>query len=46
LQLLETFGTFANLVWAEEDDLKEIQGITEVQVRELLHMFGKKQTRQ
>jgi Fanconi anemia group M protein len=46
LQLLDKFGTFANLVWAEEEELKEIQGITEVQVRELLRMFGKKQTRQ
>jgi len=37
--LLNKFGTIAALAWAEEDELREIEGITETQVREISQTF-------
>lgn len=38
-RLLNRFGTIAGLVWAEEDELRQVEGITETQVREIWRTF-------
>ncbi len=38
-RLLNRYGTIAGLVWADEDDLRQIDGITETQVREIWRTF-------
>jgi ERCC4-type nuclease len=38
-RLLNRFGTIAGLVWADEDDLRQVEGITETQVREIWRTF-------
>ena len=37
--LLDKFGTIAGLVWADEDELRQIEGISETQVREIWRTF-------
>jgi ERCC4-type nuclease len=37
--LLEHFGTLAALAWADERELRDVQGLSETQVRELLNTF-------
>lgn len=39
IRLLNRFGTIAGLVWADEDDLRQVEGITETQVREIWRTF-------
>ena len=38
-RLLNRFGTIAALIWADEDDLRQVEGITETQVREIWRTF-------
>ena len=38
-RLLNRFGTIAGLVWADEDELRQVEGITETQVREIWRTF-------
>lgn len=38
-RLLNRYGTIAGLVWADEDDLRQVDGITETQVREIWRTF-------
>lgn len=38
-RLLHRYGTIAGLVWAEEDELRQVEGITETQVREIWRTF-------
>ncbi len=39
-RLLNRYGTIAALIWADEDDLRQVEGITETQVREIWRTFG------
>ena len=39
-RLLKRYGTIAALIWADEDDLRQVEGITETQVREIWRTFG------
>lgn len=38
-RLLNRYGTIAALIWADEDDLRQVEGITETQVREIWRTF-------
>ncbi len=38
-RLLNRFGTIAGLVWADEEELRQVDGITETQVREIWRTF-------
>ena len=38
-RLLDRYGTLAALIWAEEGDIREVEGITETQVREICRTF-------
>ena len=38
-RLLNKYGTIAALIWAVEDDLRKVEGITETQVREIWRTF-------
>ena len=38
-RLLKRYGTIAALIWADEDDLRQVEGITETQVREIWRTF-------
>ena len=38
-RLLNRYGTIAALIWADEDDLRQLEGITETQVREIWRTF-------
>lgn len=38
-RLLNRYGTIAALIWADEADLRQVEGITETQVREIWRTF-------
>lgn len=38
-RLLDRYGTLAALIWAEEEDIRQVEGITETQVREIWRTF-------
>jgi Fanconi anemia group M protein len=39
MRLMDQFGTIAGLVWADEDEIRSVSGISETQVRELWRTF-------
>jgi ERCC4-type nuclease len=38
-RLLDRYGTLAALIWAEKGDIRQVEGITETQVREIWRTF-------